>query len=62
MPTRRSVLIGAGATGLAAALPAAGILAAHRAAADYAELVPDMLAADRHRLTTGGRVDDPDSR
>jgi hypothetical protein len=55
MTTRRSLLFGA--AGLAAvALPAAGVLAAHRADADDAELIPDMLANDRTRLTTGERI------
>ncbi|MFG1608760.1 peptidoglycan recognition family protein [Actinoplanes sp. NPDC049265] len=55
MPTRRSLLIGAGAVGVAAALPAAGLYAAHRADADDTELVPDMLAHDRG-LATGSQV------
>ncbi|GLZ02247.1 peptidoglycan recognition family protein [Actinoplanes sp. NBRC 103695] len=58
MPTRRSVLLGAGGAGLAVALPVAGVVAALRADAEDAELVPDMLATERHRLSTGDRVSD----
>jgi hypothetical protein len=46
------------AAGLAAAVPLAGVLAAHQADAGDAELVPDMLANDRSRVSTGARVGD----
>jgi N-acetylmuramoyl-L-alanine amidase-like protein len=60
LPTRRSLLIGAGAAGVAAALPVAGVYAAHQADAGDAELVPDMLAHDRTRLATGDQVSGTD--